>query len=306
MWENGIFVELKKVNILNKRMRFSQKIGKTEVRDSIQIESIDKKLENRLWNNILQDFFFTLGADPEYYVIVESEIGQIFLFIWQDFLENRRDEIPGWGKKQISVSENINFIKKWFFGSKWFEKYDFLEFLSKIELEYLENYDINFTEECNLSLKKEMSAYRLVDGNIVQITSEEEIVEIEDALSNSSKWESVNTHLKTAIEYFSNRENPDYRNSVKESISSIESLCAIITNDSKAKLGTALSIIEKQYQIHGSLKSAFMSLYGYTSDAGGIRHKLLEDDIMVTMEDAKFMLVSCSAFINYLKVKIEK
>jgi len=52
------------------------------------------------------------------------------------------------------------------------------------------------------------------------------------------------------------------------------------------------------------LKRAFTALYGYTSDSGGIRHSLLEEDIAVTMEDAKFMLVTCSAFINYLKSKI--
>ncbi len=283
-------------------MRFSQKIGKTSFRDSLQIELIDEKLENRLWNTILFDFF-NKNKDTSYYYNEESNEVIVYVYIWTEFFGKRRDEIPKDYNGRIAFNQNVDFFKSWFFKCQWYEKYDFLECLSKLDLEYFE---LGFTEECNLSLKKEMSAYRLVDGNIVQITSEEEIVEIEDALSNSSKWESVNTHLKTAIEYFSNRENPDYRNSVKESISSIESLCAIITNDSKAKLGTALSIIEKQYQIHGSLKSAFMSLYGYTSDAGGIRHKLLEDDIMVTMEDAKFMLVSCSAFINYLKVKIEK
>ena len=42
-------------------------------------------------------------------------------------------------------------------------------------------------------------------------------------------------------------------------------------------------MIENRYKIHGALKSAFSSLYGYTSDSGGIRHSLLEDDISVTM-----------------------
>jgi len=112
--------------------------------------------------------------------------------------------------------------------------------------------------------------------------------------------------LRTSIEYFSNRENPDYRNTIKEAISAVEALCVIITGDKKAKLGQALSNIEKKFKIHGALKNAFSSLYGYSSDSGGIRHSLLEDDISVSFEDAKFMLVSCSAFINYLKVKIEK
>lgn len=287
-------------------MRFSQKIGKTGVRDSIQIDSIDEKLENRLWNTILQDFFYKLGADPGYNKHIESDMGQIFLFVWKDFFGNRIDEIPGWRNGQISVSENINFIKNWFFQSKWFEKYDFLEFLSKIESECLENWGLEFIEICNNSLKREMSAYRIVDTCIVQITSEEEIVEIEDALLNSSIWEPVNTHLKTAIEYFSNRENPNYRNSVKESISAVESLCKIIVGIDNTTLGPALKIIEKKHELHGALKSVFTALYGYTSEAGGIRHALLSDDIEVSMEDAKFMLVSCSAFINYLKVKIEK
>lgn len=287
-------------------MRFSQKIGKTSFKDSIQLESIDEKLENRLWNVILEDFIYEIGASPEYYVKKDSDIGHVFILIWQEFFENRIDEMPTVKNSQIPVAFNINYIKNWFLTSKWYEKYDFLEFLSKIEIDFLENYDIHFTEICNNSLKKEMSAYRLVDGNIVQITSEEEIVEIEDALLNSSIWESVNTHLKTAIEYFSNRENPDYRNSVKESISAVESFCKIIVESNNATLAPALKIIEEKHKIHGALRSAFTSLYGYTSDAGGIRHSLLEDDIVVTMEDAKFMLVSCSAFINYLKVKIEK
>ena len=151
-----------------------------------------------------------------------------------------------------------------------------------------------------------MAGYRIVNQCITQITSEEEIVEIEHALDNSSIWTPVNTHLKTSLEYFSNRESPDYRNSIKEAISAVESLCVIITEDKKATLGQALNEIDKKFQIHGALKGAFSALYGYTSDSGGIRHSLLEDDIRVSFEDAKFMLVSCSAFINYLKVKSEK
>ena len=96
------------------------------------------------------------------------------------------------------------------------------------------------------------------------------------------------------------------KDSIKEAISAIESLCAIVTGNKKANFGPALSEIGKKFQIHGALKSAFSALYGYTSDSGGIRHSLLEDDIEVSFEDAKFMLVSCSAFVNYLKVKIEK
>jgi hypothetical protein len=46
-------------------------------------------------------------------------------------------------------------------------------------------------------------------------------------------------------------------------------------------------------------------MYGYTSDADGIRHALL-DQPSLSFEDAKFMLVSCSAFANYLVAKDAK
>ena len=57
--------------------------------------------------------------------------------------------------------------------------------------------------------------------------------------------------------------------------------------------------------LHGALKAAFSQLYGYTSDKDGIRHGLL-DETNIDFEEAKFMLVVCSAFINYVKIKITK
>jgi hypothetical protein len=291
-------IKKKKLRI---KMRFSQKIGKTSLRKNIQVESIDERLENRLWNNIFEDFFTNISEYVSH--ALESNRANVCLVIWKEFYGKRADEIYSYDSGGVYTEGVIDFIKDWFFSSEWYEKYDLLEYLSLIDNQRLQ---LNFTNKCNSSLKREMAGYRIIDECIVQITSEEEIVEIEDALKNSSKWKPVNIHLKASIEYFSNRENPDFRNSIKEAISAVESLCVIITGNNETTLGKALTEIEKKYEIHGALKSAFSSLYGYTSDAGGIRHSLLKDDIVVTMEDAKFMLVSCSAFINYLKVKIEK
>jgi hypothetical protein len=92
---------------------------------------------------------------------------------------------------------------------------------------------------------------------------------------------------------------------MKESISAVEAICKLITGDPKAKLGQALNEIEKKTGLHPALKKAFTSLYDYTSDAQGIRHAL-KDESNLYFEDAKFMLVSCSAFINYLMTKSSK
>jgi hypothetical protein len=78
-----------------------------------------------------------------------------------------------------------------------------------------------------------------------------------------------------------------------------------ITGEECAELGKALRVIEEKVSIHPALKSAFSKLYGYTSDESGIRHAML-DATSPDSEDAIYMLVSCSAFVNYLMVKAVK
>ena len=53
--------------------------------------------------------------------------------------------------------------------------------------------------------------------------------------------------------------------------------------------------------MHQALEGAFSKLYRYTSDESGIRHALMEGGREVTFDEAKFMLVTCSAFINNVR-----
>ena len=113
----------------------------------------------------------------------------------------------------------------------------------------------------------------------------------------------VTAHIRNALNLLSNKTCPDYRNSVKESISAVEAACQLITNDKGTTLGKALNKIENNIgSFHPALKQAFEKLYGYTSDADGIRHALLEES-KLGFEDAKFMLVACSGFTNFLVSK---
>ena len=156
-----------------------------------------------------------------------------------------------------------------------------------------------YTDDINAVFKQEYVGYRFIDGEITPISDEIEVAEIEQSLD--IEFQGCRVHFKKALSFLSDREKPDYKNCIKESISAVESICQIITENNKATLGEALKLLTtKGITIHKAMEKAFSSLYGYTSDEGGIRHAegLFESD--VTFEEAKFMLVSCSAFVNYL------
>ena len=140
--------------------------------------------------------------------------------------------------------------------------------------------------------------YRFINGEVTDIIDSEEIKEIEEALD--TEYSACKKSITKALNLLYDRENPDYSNSVKESISAIESMCNIILGTKNSTLGEALNKLEKNgLKIHGAMKNAFSALYGYTSDKSGIRHNLGVDE-KTTFEEAKYMLVSCSAFLNYL------
>ena len=186
---------------------------------------------------------------------------------------------------------------------KWYEVYDFVDIhLSLIEADKKSQR----SQQYNELFEQEKSGYRVVNCAVEPITNRQEIEIIE--VASNSLYRSVNEHLQKALELYGDRKNPDYENSIKESISAVEAMCCIITGMSgtQATLGNSLKKLEeKGVHIHRAVKNAFSSLYGYASDESGIRHGSI-DFTNAPAEDAKYMLVSCSAFVNYLIEKWSK
>jgi hypothetical protein len=261
----------------------------------MQIEAIDDSLRNGLWNVVHLHYF----SDSSNFLDSLSDKNEIFLkLIWKDFFKNRLDALPEWGP------DVIDHIRNWFYGSAWYDVYDLVEFIAQIDAKLNGG---KATTAFNRVLKEEVAGYRLLDGYVVQITEDSELAEIEDAIDSARRTalSGVDEHLSSALAMLADKKNPDYRNSIKESISAVESLAKIISGDPKAELGKALKMIDSTVGIHAALKRGFSAIYGYTSDEGGIRHAMLES-ATVDFEDAKYMLVSCSSFINYLIVKAGK
>jgi hypothetical protein len=279
---------------------FSERHGLKPVRTQIQLKSMDESLRNNLWDALCLFYWNDVYEMPgSSWLSYHEDMGTLFRALWHRYFAKPLDTLSG------SWSQTYHDMREYFFHCSWNEAYDFVEFVAA-------NYPLKaksreFRGFCNNVLERNLSAYRFIGEEVADITSEEEIAEIQEALDATSGLEGVNTHLRTALKFLADREEPDYRNSIKESISAVEGLCELISGDKGATLGQALKQIEKQAELHGALKAAFERLYGYTSDADGIRHAFgLLEEPNLRSEDAKFMLVACSAFINYLLAKASR
>lgn len=280
--------------LYDRRTRFSERIGVVE--RAIQINLMNDRLKNRLWNVALRTFWQDLRNDR---LTVSTVQGHLLANIHADFFGLPGDEIE---PTALNAREQIKTLS---FKLGWAEFYDLIEFIANdwAAKEYLRTTALVdkhscFVKTCNDVLKGEMSAYRFVGFVLAPITNAQEITAVETALSCPDQFAPVSVHISTALARLGDRPTPDSRNSIKESISAMEAACQIITSDPKATLSQVL----KRLSIHAALERGFSAIYGYTSDADGIRHALLDESTLDT-DDARFFLVSCSAFANYLITK---
>jgi len=265
--------------IKNRNMRFSERHGIIKAKDTIQVDYIDEDLLNGLWNAV--QIFYLDNVDSEY--ISTSKYNRLFKKLWHNFFKLPLDTMDDWyGTTRLQ-------IRKWFFQWEWYEVYDFIEYITKTESP--SNSD-KFIEFCNNLFEKELSGFRFINGIIAPITNELEIKEIDDAINNSTNNALIGakTHIENALRMISDRESPDYRNSIKESISAVESISKVLSSSSKHSLGSALDKIKGKIKLHPALERGFKQIYGYTSDTDGIRHALMEESTC-DFEDAKYMLV---------------
>lgn len=207
-------------------------------------------------------------------------------------------------KNEAAKNINSEMLRKTLmFSDKWYTIFDFIEkYLARLKNKEASQMTIEF----NRILEEEVSGYRISNLLVVPITNEMELAAINEA--QKTPYESVNIHMNKALKLFADRKQPDYENSIKESISAVEAMCCIITGmeGKQATLGNAIKKLKDNgIHIHPSMENAYRSLYGYTSDENGIRHGTI-DFTNAPSEDAKYMLVSCSAFVNYLIEKWNK
>ena len=271
--------------------------------DPIQINTMSQKLRTRLFNLFNR---FVDMLDPMEYKEVIPYIG---------------DKLGFWTGDRYECAKQVNLYFLSGTGEfEWHSPYTVLEYFFQFlrncceytccasdTAETVSKYSQlleTLPLAVNSILQEERSGYRLVNWLFTPITDDIEVSEIESGVTGGIS--SAKIHLKKALERYSDREKPDYENSIKESICAVESICCYITGarGAQATLGKVIKMLKDGgIHIHKSLENAFNALYGYTSDENGIRHGGI-DFQHAPAEDARFMLVICSAFVNYLEEKV--
>jgi hypothetical protein len=278
---------------------FSHRQGYKPYEKLLQKDGIDEETRNRLWT-ILQWCLWDQWKTDQRYEPKAQAVEVLLDRLWFRFFKLPSDTRPPFHRGGYSGETCYDILRGHFFNKDWCYVYDFIEFVLAAIPDATAK---ELVAPINSVLEEENVAYRLAGMQFIPITNEEEIDTVTKAENN--EIESVREHLRTAINFLSDRKNPDYRNSIKESISAVESLMMVVSGNKSATLSEGLKRIHEVVDLHPALKGGFEKLYGYTCDEDGIRHAIFSNR-SISYGDAKYFLVSCSAFINYVVEKFSE
>jgi hypothetical protein len=281
---------------------FSQRIGVTSAPKALQLHEINDALRNSLWN-VLYELYDEY--EKNYWRLVALHVAKNFRKVPADSVPYHNSDCRKW-------------LREYFFSLNWHYTYEFIEFIvsghesmtrQHVHRDYYSSHRLSKAKlllQINVVLQRELSGYRFISGVLSPVSDETEAQAIVEAAqaAESGGLSGAKEHLHTALVNLGKKPHPDYRNSIKEAISAVESVAKQISGTKSQGLDLALDQLSKKTEIHGAMKAGFKSLYGYTSDEDGIRHAILEEPNVGFIE-AKYMLVACSAFVYYLIQKAD-
>lgn len=266
-------------------VRFSERVAGVKV--EIQVASVNVTLKNSIWN-----FARALISDDRRRRGVEMITAYV--------LRLPVDHVGGADPRTWLLDACMTRLD-------WAGWYELLEYV--VEKAYVLSGSVTPVEAqaaANDLLEREHSGYRYIGGELAPITNPAEIAEIEQAGRAASTYglDGVRQQITQALSLLGKRPDPDYRNAVKEAISAVEGVVKLINGTRGGGLKEALDVVAPRIDLHPALKTGLEKLYGYTSDEDGVRHPILEE-ANVDEADARFMIVICSAFVNFLVSKAD-
>ncbi|QYF74883.1 AbiJ-NTD4 domain-containing protein [Cryobacterium sp. PAMC25264] len=275
---------------------FSERNGFTPMTQAVQIESLDEDTRRQIWN-IVQPLENRLMMGS--YEINSQRIVEEHLYTehFGEYLGDHADVgAVVWDRSRATV-----------LSGEWHLVFDYLESLiegiSRSGGVHGGFTDPAVTSGLNRVFERTLADYRVIEGNIVQIGSVVEAEAVTEAATSETVLKAARDHIRRATAALADRTSQDYVSVIRESILAAESLARHLTG--KSTLGAAVTELKRSRpDLHPALTEGWKSIYGWTCDEGGIRHG---GDMVAnpSLSLARWMLVSCSAFITYLSGDIE-
>ena len=282
---------------------FSQRYGYKKVRKNIQSDSFDQETTRKLWD-VIYHHLISIGTRDstiftgarEYRVSEEKKLEKINERITTEVFRQPADKAPKppntpcWEGTFLDAL-SCGRLKDFWFRASFSKKMDIIEILCE-EMKSQDDQDLR--KKFNETFKSSLVPYRIPsNGRIIKVGS----LEIEDQEIGSAIEQS--NYIAKAEGFLFNRENPDYLNVIKESVLAIEHECKQFGGKS---FTACLDSMKEELGMHPAWKKMLEGLYGFSSDVKGIRHDG-KTKSEVDFEEAKLVLVLCSAVVNYLKEK---
>lgn len=279
---------------------FSQRYGYDPLPEPMKLEELSDDLRREVYNEV-RNHLLTLynSLDDTYDRFVERVLGK--------FDRKPEDEVLPSDKNRYQYSDNVNrYIKSILTTKEFYHTLNFIEIVVNDRI-----VESNFTKHIEQLFEQHSAAYWLDTSlkpyKFFPCASEEQGIAVKEAIQSicDGGMDGASTHLRQAAEHINDRH---YADSIADSINAVESVVRSIDPDANKELAPALKSLENKGLLrHSALKSAFVKLYGYTSDEQGIRHALIERDTPdVGLDEAMFMFGACASFAAYLVSKHQK
>jgi hypothetical protein len=271
------------------RTPFSEANGFAEPRSLVQLDEIDAGTRIAIWNAIYPAIKKSEYGyhNPQNNTMIFDRTSEV---LWTEYFGEMVDEVPS-GEAVLAKAKDV--IR----DAPFNRVFDLLEVVLPALVFDLPEQS---TDRLNSVFVKHLVGYRIVQRRVIPIDFGVESEALVSALAASSSpgLEGVFNHIDNSIVLLSERNAPDYPNTVKEAMSGVEAMCEFLTG--KNQLGDALKDFRKTgLAIPSAQIEAWKKMYGWASGENGVRHGSFK---VANVDDAiaKYAVITGAAFVSLL------
>lgn len=242
------------------------------------------RLKNDLWNVFYTHWPYDEGVRAS---------------IWADWAEMTLDDFDQHeriDRYAHNHDHTLSVLKKIYWDipdSKHYRIYELVEMTCN-SLEASRRRD--FVGDINSVLEENISVYRFSKGRLERTMSDLEHSSVKKASRISTKSKE---HVEKAIRHM-NPAKPDYEASISESIKMVEHTAQALGGKGGG-LNSLVGNISERLGLHPAMQEQFSQMYKFANKTS--RHSEAGEEYDPDSNDAKAMLVWCSAMANYLADK---